>query len=354
MAFLVAGSLDNKQHLNLSVSAMQIIENDMLIFNSAKNLSGFLNQVFSNYIDDAESSISLSLEKEKRHLEEVMKALPQDLRYVSIDTLIKDYKGCLLKKVKNYPKGEGIKFRINQRNFNYLTQEDSECHEDLYYTRIGQYFKAVIEEYASKTFLDRERIYLKDTFTLITEAIERHRQLKVRVSSGRAFYVYPYKITSGQGASHHYLIGRTLPVKGETVEQNTTNSSLRISNLYDIKILESKSGRLTNGQKEELDSEIITKGPQFMANETSDIHVYLSPVGKQKYKNQLHLRPQHFNIIDDSIYVFQCTELQIEYYFFKFGKDAKVLKPQHLAERLSKQYKEAYNFYASGDTEILP
>lgn len=351
MAFLDSGSLDNKQHLNLSTSAMQIVENDMLVFGSVKNLSGFLNRVFSNYADDAEASISIALEKEKIRLDEVMRTLPMDMRNASIDRLIRDYKGHLIKMVKNYSKGEGIKFRINQRNFDYLTQEDSECHEDLYYARIGQYFKALIEEYASKAFLDRERIYYKDTFALITNAIERQRQLKVRVPSGKTFYVYPYMITPSQGAAHHYLIGRTMPINGESMEQNATNASLRISNLNSIKILESKSGRLTNEQKRGLDYEILKKGPQFMVNETSDIHVYLSPIGKQKYNNQLHLRPQYINIIDDNIYVFQCTELQIEYYFFKFGKDAKILKPQKLSEKLSRQYEEALNFYAIKDIE---
>ena len=71
----------------------------------------------------------------------------------------------------SYPKGEGIKIRINNENYQYLTDQNGLCHEEKYYRRgkgrdskasAGMYIKAVLEEYVRKPYLEREAIYYQE------------------------------------------------------------------------------------------------------------------------------------------------------------------------------------------------
>ncbi len=349
MAFLEAGSADNKQHLNLSTTAIQVMENDMLCFNTPSR-SRFLNQVFSNYVYDAEASISFSLTREKARLEEALTRLPEGARTASVKALLDKHRERLEQVNKTCPKYEGFKFRINQSNFEYLTADHSECREDMYYPRIGPYFKAVIEEYSRKPYLDREEIYHKDYFEKIRKAIENAMLLKVQVSNRDLYYVYPYKIVPSLGTAYNYLIGYTIPVKPGDSDLHKRSASLRISNLLKCQVVLSKSGRLTAAEKQALDEGLKEKGPQFMTNESESIRVFLTPAGKEKFKNQLHLRPPCISVIDDSVYEFQCTEIQIEYYFIKFGKDARIISPPHLADRFGQIYTEALEGYSRKNT----
>ncbi|WP_043923138.1 hypothetical protein [Leadbettera azotonutricia] len=69
MAFEDQGSMDFKQHINLSIRAWNIVENDIADFYGTRegHLSNFLNRVFSNFHEDALSSITLTLEKKEEN-----------------------------------------------------------------------------------------------------------------------------------------------------------------------------------------------------------------------------------------------------------------------------------------------
>lgn len=86
---------------------------------------------------------------------------------------------------------------------------------------------------------------------------------------------------------------------------------------------------------------------QFLLGEQTEIAVRLTRAGKKMYASQLHLRPMYTRITgdDESIYHFQCTETQARYYFFKFGKEAEILKPESLRNAFIRQYREALGAY---------
>ena len=76
------------------------------------------------------------------------------------------------------------------------------------------------------------------------------------------------------------------------------------------------------------------------------IKVKLTPKGKQKYIEQVHMRPSgklEHNSEDE--YIFTCPERQAEYYFWKFGKDAEIISPPALREKFTLSYKEALALY---------
>jgi predicted DNA-binding transcriptional regulator YafY len=57
------------------------------------------------------------------------------------------------------------------------------------------------------------------------------------------------------------------------------------------------------------------------------------------------LRPQLVELCEGNEFVFKCTEAQAEFYFFKFGKDAEILEPEELRNKLANMYDEALRMY---------
>ena len=139
-------------------------------------------------------------------------------------------------------------------------------------------------------------------------------------------------------------------VTNQPVPCRARPATMRISNIADAKVVRRKSGKLTARQKEELKTSLNDNGPQFMADDTHEIHIHLTPDGISRYNYQLALRPEYTKIIEPDIYVFRCSERQIEYYFFNFGKDAEILKPENLRKHFARRYREAAEGYKKTDT----
>ena len=67
------------------------------------------------------------------------------------------------------------------------------------------------------------------------------------------------------------------------------------------------------------------------------------------YDSQAHLRPffsERKALPDGSwSYTFDCTQMQAEFYFFKFGADAIIEWPLELREKLLNKYRMAVESY---------
>ena len=87
------------------------------------------------------------------------------------------------------------------------------------------------------------------------------------------------------------------------------------------------------------------KGIPFLLNDVVEIGIRLTPEGISKYNSILHLRPPYTRKTKDGLYIFHSTEMQIEFYFLKFGKDAEVLYPQSLRNKFRLEYEKALKKY---------
>jgi hypothetical protein len=342
-------SIDQKQHLNLSEYAWMIIEEDMFNFSldstHLTSLSGFINQLISNFADFAQSSISIELMRYDKELDEVF----QSLLVSSYEPKIRnDYKRLLMQTKKRellqvadeYPKGIGRKFRINNENAEYL--ESSE--DDRYYGKYpGPYLKALCEEYARKVYSEREKIYFLDKVMIIETAISHASALRMTLNNGRKFNVSPYAFVTDRLDSFNYLVGYSDEV--DVPDSVYHMSSFRLSRIQSIKAIQSRSGKITKVEKEILSKQLSEVGPQFLAGDHQEFMVKLTERGIQRYHQQIHLRPRYVKIIDVSNFVFYCSEIQIIYYFFKFGRDAEIIAPMNTRMKFMKFYEEAFNLY---------
>lgn len=335
-----------KQHLNLSYFAHEVVESDRFAFN--ENLSGFLNKILEYYAPRAEASISQTLSAYEGDLEKTLSGTPGDekTKRKLIKRLLKQREEILIQKNDSYEKGHSFKFWINQKNFEYLTGEDSECSEDIYYgARQGKYIKCIIEEYARLPYIERELIFFTPFLEAIREAIRIEKRLRIETQAGKVYSVYPYDIRRDPLSTANYLAGYSKSYNCPEDEKKLC--SFRISALKSVKLEKSKSAFLKECEKKLLDEKLSSRGVQFLVGGEEEILIRLTPEGINKYNRQMHLRPALKEKQEDGVYVFNCTMAQAQFYFFKFGKDAEILSPPALREKFAAMYREASRLYSA-------
>lgn len=337
---------NNKQHLNLSAQAYEVIRSDMFAFREEK-LSGFINRIFELYSLVADASVSRALNRLRGDLAQLLEGIEGDKKTKEriVRALLQKEEDRLIEKSLSYEKGKSFKFWLNKKNLVYLTEAESECGEENYYgDHRGKYIKSVLEEYARLPYVQRERVFFSPFIEEIESAVQRQCQLRVVTGAEKIYSVYPYKILCDPLSTANYLAGYSKPYSD--TEDTLRPCSYRISALVSIKAEKSKSAFLKADQCKELSRTIAARGVQFMSSGEEEIQVRLTEAGKVKFQRQVHLRPALVREQED-IFVFQCTAAQAEFYFFKFGADAEILQPESLREKFKTMYECATLAYKS-------
>lgn len=341
MAFYFTGNEEQKQYLNLSELALSIMEWDMQAFCVA-SVSGYINHIVLSFADSAESSISLTLENKLHEWERVFQSMGENEKKHAIECLQNDLLKTLNNRITSYPSGKGFRFRINNELLEYLTSEIS-CNEEKYYeNNIGRYIKALMEEYSRKTYFEREGIYYKEQIDTLELAISQKKVLKLKLNNGEIIKIRGYKVGSDPLLTYHYLIG-IISQGRSTRNIKNSYSVIRITNINSIKVLHA-SGTISETDKQKIEETIVTHGIQFIGNEAEKIVVKLTLNGVKKYNQIGYLRPIYTEK-NKNIYTFRCTVDQARFYFYRFGKDAKVLSPQRLANQLMVAHQRAADIY---------
>lgn len=345
------GYYEARQHLNLSNFAYNIIDVDKFTFQEKPSFTQMINRIFETYRDYADASIENACANYIEQLEVRLEAIPESSeKKNTINALADSYKERLIETANSYPRECPFKVQMNKQNFEYLASwRDTEgAYDDV----PGRFIKAVLEEYSRKPFVERESIIFRSLIEKINYCIETHSLISITLYSGSRYEVRPYKVLIDQGNNYHYLVGYSC--RERTKEE--TPSSFRVSNIKECEPKGGRSGRITEQQKKELESKIRSVGVQFLLQNTETIRVRLSKYGKRMYESQIHLRPAFSKreALDEGswIYEFNCTQLQAQYYFFKFGPDAEVLSPESLRKRFSVSYEKALLLYSMNDNEI--
>lgn len=355
MSFFSENDRDSKQHVNLSDHAWNIIENDIFCFSEdcdRVTISDILNRIFLGFYEQANASIAIAEKRKQEELLGYFNDFPRfdkgqnDLKDKVISKMLDTYINQLKERTLKYPSGTGRKFRLSKTNLDYLFSYNSECWENLHYSSAGKYLKAIYEEYALLPYHERELIYFKETVDTINTAIKEERRLSVTLHSGLKFHVRAYKIVMSNSNLFNFVAAYSSPAIA-SVEEPAKIASFRLSRIRSIKMLH-ESGALNARQKKEIEKAILTKDPYFLLDEPHGIRIWLSDEGIKKYGRQFHLRPPYLKIEGEGhIYVFECTQRQIEYFFFKFGKDAVILSPEDLRASFALDYLQATQAYTT-------
>lgn len=348
---------EKRLYINLSHDAIMIMQNDMGSFR-VKSRATFINQVIKNYKQEAEASILLAAETYREGLEERLERQLSEFdagkladKDKFVDAMVKEYMEDIKRRNREYEKGEGFKFRLNKENEEYLYDIAGGCEENIPYNgSCGEYVKALLEEYCRKEFVEREMIYAKALFDEISDAIALKRMVKATLVSGDKAKIEPYAIKTDLLSMYHYVVGYEY-IQGENGETQKKSFSSRITNLKEIHRLKEPAVIFREEfaeDRKKLDSEIRSKGAQFMCEDIMRYKIYFTDKGIQLYNRMLHLRPAAVKISKDGhTYTFECSQKQIEFYIFKFGADAVVLSPESLKNKFLQKYQDAINAYSS-------
>lgn len=214
-----------------------------------------------------------------------------------------------------------------------------------------------MEDYASKTGYEREAIVFRNRLEKLAVVIDepmKDRHLVTIDRGGKSFDVKPYAVMPDAGWNYHYLagVGR---ISGS--KSSYKPMSFRISRIEDIIIRPASyaSGKITKTELETLKAALRKRGVQYLVGDEASTLVRLNAAGMKNFDGILHGRPEPTKRVEDGdgvILEFDCTEMQISNYFFKFGGNAIVLKPESLKEDFRRRYRNAALTYMedSGET----
>lgn len=343
-----------RQHLNLSELAFEIIENDKTIFLERSSRQGIINLILRNYMDSADASIDTAIARYKDELlTRLLLIHDGEEKTKIVATLVDTYRQELVQAATHYPKGHPFKIQLDKSNYDAVLEWRDE--RDYYEGIPGRFLKAVIEEYARKTAYEREGIILRDRIEELQSCIDA-QQLMVITLNGpyhTRYEVRPHSICSDPGCNYHYLVGMAR-------KAGTSNSecvaSYRVSRINAIRRSHSRSGKITISQARDIEQKLHNDGVQFLLQDSETIRVRLTEHGKKMYDSQAHLRPvftECRELQDGSwLYSFDCTQMQAEFYFFKFGADAFIEHPRELRVKFATKFRNAIEQYkANGGVE---
>lgn len=332
----------NKQHLNLSVFAFETIQSDMFAFGT-DNMSGFLNRVIEHFHESANASVSWKIRLMEGELKKLLDGIVKDsaVEKKVIRKLSERRAAMFMAEGDCYESGEQFKFWLNAANIQFLT-EDDECREEVYYSTRGKYIKCLIEEYARRPYVQRERIYFRPFVGQIDSAIHDRKRLKIVTGTDRVYSFAPYRLMTDSLSAMNYLVG--YGQRYDDPDSEWRPYSLRLSALKEVKEEKSKPAGISKEMIRELEEMLRIRGVQFMAGRETEIRVRLSKDGLARYRRYLHLRPK-VSSTDGDVLIFHCTPAQAEFYFFKFGADAEIIEPKWLREKFIGMYRTALDTY---------
>ncbi len=339
---------EHKVRIALSERALITLHNDMNQFDIAKP-STIINIIITNYCDSSKASVNNYLDNEKAAYEQKFCNINIDnkTRQLMIKQLLDIEKENLMNYIAELQKDKSssILYSINSANCSYLLNECNE--QDIYNNKPGQYLKCIIEEYASLPFIQRERIIKKDIYEIVKKAINENKLMLVKLAQSEdkyiSLYVCPYKILPDTFHSQDYFACFTYGLD-ESPKQKKP-SSFSMAKLKNIK-LRNVNSFISDKDKKRIESAIEIRSVQFLLTEPTTVRVRLTEEGKKMFKTRLYSRPIKDNMEStETDYVFKCNEYHAFWYFYPFGKEARILEPSSLIQKMKKSYEDAFKSY---------
>ena len=159
---------EQKQRVNLSLHAQEILEADREQFAPQLTKNGFFNELLYRFAPQAGASISQTLERRRQTILLQLENLGMQKKRLDPETAEAVTKALLLPvrkelemKAVSYPKGTSVLFRLSNRNSDLFYDPDWPD-AAFYRNKPARYMKALIEEYASHTQYQREAFYFNE------------------------------------------------------------------------------------------------------------------------------------------------------------------------------------------------
>lgn len=346
MGFITKTNKDIKdtwqQWLSFSLNTWNTINYDLNAFKNMPDegeLGEFINRIIYNYYDIARCSF---YEHRKEYLK-IVEEFDCNLDEESKERFIQ----CMIKANANNDvsdKSVHLKRRF-YLEYN-IKQMLIDSKNDKYYNGIKEYLEAILNEYVSLPYYKREIIYFLDTYNSLKRAINNNLYIIIKVKDC-LYTVRPFLIETDKSTGYNYLIC----AEGDEGIDNL--KSFRLQHINIIHKTSDKFHKLSKDLMKELKSRVDQfSAPYLKWVSENNIKVQLTEQGMRNYKEWINQRPPYtekcISTTDDKIrYMlsFNCSERQIQNYFFKFGAEAEILEPESLRNLFSAMYHSASELY---------
>lgn len=198
----------------------------------------------------------------------------------------------------------------------------------------------ILEKFYTLESDERERIILSKPYDYIEQSIKHHEEIIITTynrfsNKGFQYHFDPYKIVQTKDRIFNYVFGR---MYGNEVR-------LICVKLLKIKLISDAQEKITftKEEVEKFDEEIKTGAPFFDVH-SMDVVVKFTKEGLKTlnlaYKNRPFIKEK-----SEDTYTFKSSEYNAMIYFPQFGKDAKILSPNSLKEKMNEFFKDAVSTY---------
>ncbi len=319
--------MTEKYKIYLSDDTRSRLINDAELFEFTKkdesvNLNAFLKTLIVNYFD------------QYRHdSEALLSSIRQDLTSIAS---ISDKDAAVLadRIISTYIKNDQVQSRqtsattltVSGSSYDIIKIVENNMLRD---TSLSQYLKDMFNSYLSIPRSEREAIIFKDAYEDIARAIKEHRILSfISTTSGEeyAYLVEPYVIAPSKEEQCNYLLCMD--------RKSRKPRTFRISRLRSV-FVTADSFPINPDTQKELQEKAI-RSPHSVSLPVHAV-VRLNQYGVRKFKVITKNRPI-VSKIEGNLYHFDWPELQLEEYFIRFGRDAVVIEPESLREKIKKHY----------------
>lgn len=340
-----------KQTLSLTDYAWYILKCDYSAFigktSNSQNVSArFICDLFLKFFMDSNASVEIICKQREREIQKILGTKNEEAAHVLIKAECSKIKRDAAKRIRETSVEQSkhntvyIPFEIPEKialyaegseRFYYSTYKESKGH----YMR---YFSAVIEEYVRLPYYEREKVYFKEIADTVKSAMLRHCAL-IFCYEEKKVSGYPLGIELDEWSSYNYLL---------LLDKESKVHPYRIARMTKTSLSENDIFEIDNKKKQSIYQEQITPvGIQFAGEEAVKTEIFLTEAGWSMYNRMVFLRPRYTEFYSEPekngyICNFECSERQIRYYFFKFGKEAEILSPKNLREYFKNNYKKAY------------
>lgn len=328
-----------KVKVNLPNELYRILLEDMTSFDFVKNngtinKNGFINLLLRNFFEE----FSAYEGKIINHLSGLLATRPNTSQMKTIQYDLMDAVYSLHSLTENNDNYEvSLQFVINKENENLFSTIESHYLQER---TVSKYFRDMITNYCARSQYKREAIIFKHIYTAINKAIELKRKVIIMTTFNRSIIVDPYLLTRTKEELYNYFLG--VENTGKNGKGKRTIISYKLFKIVNVIMVDEES--LITANENELLKKTTLLGAQFPLNRECLTVLELTDKGIRLYKDIYLNRPTPIKV-EGNIYTFDCDYNQIEFYFFKFGKEVKIIKPHFLQRTFINMYYQSINRY---------
>lgn len=253
---------------------------------------------------------------------------------------------------------KGFNIKINGEIVSMMEQAGLNAEFD-YSADFAAYYVQFIEEYCKFPLNEREKIFYKQIISKFEDEICLKSVLKIQKNDGNYADILPYAVKQSDELNRNYLTGFSLIKENDKYIYNKTiciplikilsfQRTEKINTRKQIAFKDDSDIKSYDDMKKYIEKRFVSDGVLYLSDELRDVSVRLSNTGMEMLYSRTQYKPYFYeaNKTDPNIIHFRATGLQTFMYFFTFGREAEILKPNGYRKLFVKEYRKALEKYS--------